>query len=234
MKLIRVSKVVCNSHFTKKIIDQEFRVKSEVLYPPVDVEKIKPKRKENTILFVGRFSQLKQSKNQHVLITAFKKFLKKHSNWKLVLVGGVEIGGEEYFQRLNREIEGYEENITLVKSPTYKELLDYYGKAKFFWSAVGFGIDENKDPEKVEHFGITLVEAMSAGCVPLVFRAGGYKEIISEGSGLFWKKEKELVDLTEKLINGPYLKLKSVSQNAVARSKIFSYNNFSTNFLKLI
>src|SRR3989344_2982372 len=71
MKLFRVNKIICNSNFTKKFIDEEYRVRSLVLYPAVGVDKIKPHRKENIILFVGRFSQLEQAKNQHVLVSAF-------------------------------------------------------------------------------------------------------------------------------------------------------------------
>jgi len=33
----------------------------------------------------------------------------------------------------------------------------------------------------LEHFGITTVEAMAAGCVPLVYDSGGQAEIVSSG-----------------------------------------------------
>ena len=67
MKLFRIEKIICNSEFTKKVIDKEYGIESVVVYPPVDIDHIKSKRKENLILFVGRFSQLKQNKNQDVL-----------------------------------------------------------------------------------------------------------------------------------------------------------------------
>ena len=51
MKLFRVDKIICNSEFTRKVIDAEYGVESVVVYPPVDVEHIKSKRKENLILF---------------------------------------------------------------------------------------------------------------------------------------------------------------------------------------
>jgi len=77
MKFIRIEKVICNSFFTKKFVDIEYGINSIVIYPPVDVVKIKPKRKENIILSVGRFSQLTQAKRQDVLIRTFKRFLIK-------------------------------------------------------------------------------------------------------------------------------------------------------------
>ncbi|MBU4190339.1 MAG: glycosyltransferase, partial [Candidatus Thermoplasmatota archaeon] len=61
--------------------------------------------------------------------------------------------------------------------------------------AAGFGVDEEKEPEKVEHFGITTVEAAAAGCVPVVIRKGGQPEIVKEGiNGLLWEKEEELIE----------------------------------------
>src|SRR3990172_5839180 len=85
MKLIRVKKIVCNSNFTKYFIDDEFGIDSTVLYPPVDTKLFHPKRKENMILYVGRFSQLTQRKGQDILIKAFGKLVKKGINdWNLV------------------------------------------------------------------------------------------------------------------------------------------------------
>jgi glycosyltransferase involved in cell wall biosynthesis len=55
MKLYRINNIICNSYFTKEFIDKEYGVDSQVVYPPVDVEEIKPRKKRNTILFVGRF-----------------------------------------------------------------------------------------------------------------------------------------------------------------------------------
>ncbi|MCX6704821.1 MAG: hypothetical protein NT162_00575, partial [Candidatus Woesebacteria bacterium] len=60
MKFFRINKIVCNSLFTKRIIDREYGVESLVIHPPVDTLSIKPKRKEKIILFVGRFSQILQ------------------------------------------------------------------------------------------------------------------------------------------------------------------------------
>lgn len=89
MKLWRIKKVIVNSNFTKVFIDKEYGVDSVVVYPPVAVEKIKPKRKENIILFVGRFSELKQAKNQDVLVKTFKRLYDSgYSGWKLILAGG--------------------------------------------------------------------------------------------------------------------------------------------------
>lgn len=232
MKLFRINKVICNSKFTKSVIDKEYGVDSIVIYPPVDIENIKPKKKENIILFVGRFSQLKQAKNQHILLSAFKELYNQKYLWRMILAGGVEVGSQEYIERLEEESKGYP--ITILKSPNFSQIVDIFGKAKIFWSAVGAGVDEDKDPDRVEHFGITVVEAMAANVAPIVFNAGGYKEIVeNDANGFLWEKIDDLVNITERLIKDPG-RLREIGSKASKDSKKYSYKRFSEEFLRLI
>ncbi len=104
-KLKRINKVICNSNFTKKIIDNEYGVDSLALYPPVDIDKFKSKKKENLILNVGRFSSLMQSKRQDILVKTFKNFYKSNPDYRLVLAGGVEVGAGNFFDELSMDIQ---------------------------------------------------------------------------------------------------------------------------------
>lgn len=227
MKLFRVSKIICNSGFTKKIIDSEYGVSSVVIYPPVDTISIKPKRKENIILYVGRFSELLQNKNQDLLIRNFKKLVNQGTDeWKLVLIGGAEVGAGSYLDKLRQMAKGYP--IDIIQSPSFNDLKDLYGKSKIFWSASGFGADENKNPQKVEHFGITVVEAMAAGVVPVVYGAGGHNEIVTDKeNGFLWKRESELLKISKELINDKSL-WRKYSLAAIAESSRFSYQKFES------
>jgi glycosyltransferase involved in cell wall biosynthesis len=117
-----------------------------------------------------------------------------------------------------------------MESPDFRTLKDLYGRAKIFWSASGFGVNETKNPEKVEHFGITVVEAMSAGAVPVVYNAGGHKEIIKNGeNGFLWNNIHELIKKTLETI--PVKRL--IAKNAVESAKNYSYANFENNIKKL-
>lgn len=230
MKFFRINQVICNSRFTKRVIDKEYGVKSIVIYPPVDTGAIKPKRKEKIILYVGRFSQLAQSKGQEILIRAFKKL--GLADWKLVLAGGVEVGVGDYLKKLKRE--GADYAIEFVESPSFRETVALYGKAKIFWSAAGFGVDVKENPEKVEHFGITTVEAMSAGAVPVVFKAGGQKEIVkNQINGFFWNKQNELIGLTQKLVTEKKL-LTDLASKAKNSAQKFGHERFEREILKLL
>lgn len=232
MKLFRINKVICNSKFTKSVIDKEYGVDSLVIYPPVDVSKIKPKRKENIILYVGRFSELVQSKRQDVLVDAFKKFSKKVSDWQLVLVGGSDVGGKEFVGQLRKKSQGY--NVEILEGVDFNTLADLYGKAKLFWSAAGFGVNEKNHPEQVEHFGITTVEAMAGGVVPLLFNAGGGKEIVENGAdGFLWNSISELVTMTTKLIS-KRAELTAFSKRSRERSSVFGKDWFEKAVIDLI
>jgi glycosyltransferase involved in cell wall biosynthesis len=152
------------------------------------------------------------------------------TGWKLILAGGVEIGVGDYIERLRKLAEGYP--IEIIESPDYKTLKDLYGKAKIFWSASGFEIDETKNPEKVEHFGITVVEAMAGGAVPVVYDAGGHKEIVEDDkNGYLWESTGELIRKTQKLVAGS---ANSISKIAVESAMKYSYQNFEANVKKLL
>ena len=191
MKFYRIEKIICNSYFTKRHIDKEYGVKSVVIYPPVDVNKIKPRTKENLIVSIGRFSQLAQAKRQDVLVRAFKKLYDSgFREWSMFLAGGTEVGVKDYVDKLRHKSKGYP--IKIIEGPDWTKIRSFYGRARIFWSASGYGIDEKTEPGRVEHFGITTVEAMAAGAVPIVFSAGGHKEIIADSeNGYLWKRVPE-------------------------------------------
>lgn len=233
MKFFRIKHVVCNSDFTKKIIDKEFAINSTVLYPPIGTEKINSKRKENIILYVGRFSKLLQTKRQDILVNNFKAMYDDFAEgWKLVLAGGAEVGGEEAAQYIKKEAEDYP--IEIIESPPFKKIVELYGKAKIFWSAGGYGIDQGEFPQKVEHFGMTVVESMAGGAVPVIFNAGGHTEIVTHGeNGFLWKTGTELQEITKMLIKNSK-ELVRVSKNAKRRSKDFGYENFKKQFIELV
>jgi len=233
LKLKMVKHIVCNSHFTKKFIDKEYGVNSEVIFPPIDVEKFKPVKKQKIILSVSRFSRLLQAKRQDVLIDVFKKMCDKGLvGWKLILAGGLGVGGREYFNHLKRRTELYP--IEILGNPNFETLQRLYGQASIFWFASGFGIDENKFPQQVEHFGMTVAEAMAAGCVPVVVDKGGPKEIIHHREdGFLWQTKKDLEKITLQLIEQNDL-LKKISEKVLKSSKRFSKENFCEEFAKII
>lgn len=233
IKLKMIDYVVCNSKFTQKFVDQEFNVQSQVIYPPVAVEEFKSGKKENIILSVGRYEPTLHSKKQEVMIAAFRQMIQNGLvNWRLILIGGVSPEHEDYFNQLKNQIADLP--IQLLKNISFLKLKSYYSQAKIYWHAAGHGIDENKNPEKVEHFGMSTVEAMAAGCVPIVCAKGGQKEIVKNGEdGFLWQEKDELVNHTLNLIKSEELRQK-IAQKAIFKSQWFSKKIFCQKFEELI
>jgi glycosyltransferase involved in cell wall biosynthesis len=233
IKIKQFKKVISISNFTKGFIDKTFGIKSVLIYPPVDTERFLPLPKENIILSVGRFTKSLHNKKQEVLVEAFKRLVDSGvNNWKLMIVGGVTEDEKYIVDNLNKMKDHY--HIEIKTDIDLNELTKLYGSASIFWHASGFGIDENINPEKVEHFGISTIEAMSAGCVPVVAKKGGQKEIIEENiSGLFFETVDELVKKTKMLIVNQKER-ESLSQKAIMRSKYFSKEQFTNRIDSII
>ncbi len=222
--------VICYSNFTKKYIDESFGIDSQVIYPPVDVNFFQPAKKESIIFSVGRFLPGGYGKKQEVLIEAFRKVVRDKiqelRNWNLYLAGSV--GEKSYFNSLQKKAKNLP--IKFFPNAAAFTLKKLYGMSKIYWHAKGYGEDISKNPQFAEHFGISIVEAQSSGCVPVVFPEGGPKEIITEGkNGLFWRSLPELTEITNNLIQNPTL-LKRLAQNSIENSEKFSKEIFLKNF----
>jgi glycosyltransferase involved in cell wall biosynthesis len=142
IKIKSFDHIICNSNFTKSIIDKNYGCKSSVLYPPVTL--IEPAVKENVILSVGRFDNILHSKRQDILIEAFKQL--DAPDWKLVLAGG-SLNTAGQIDSLKKFIGDHA--IEIVVNPTFDEIRRLFSKAKIYWHAAGFGSNLKKNPEKL-------------------------------------------------------------------------------------
>lgn len=237
-KLSRVARVFCNSYYSKSYVDRSLGIESIVLYPPVKIN-ARPLKKENIILHVGRFrvkdpmTGVNDYKKQGVMTNVFKQMIKKGlKDWRFVLAVSIREREEEIFNKLQKESKGFP--IEFFVNKTNEELWELYSRAKIYWHASGYGEDLEKHPEYAEHFGISTVEAMGAGAVPVVIAAGGQKEIVQDGiDGLLWENLDELKTKTLELIQNKNLREK-LSKAAKQRAHFFSGDRFCKEITALI
>lgn len=219
LKFSRFQSIVCNSNFTLENLDNRLKSKASVIYPPVRKISLGKTKKSQLIFSVGRFTSHFSVKKQEILIEAFSTARKsgKLKNSRLILAGGLMESDKEYFEKLKAKIDKLP--IELLPNISYQQLAELYSEAKIYWHAAGFG---ETNPELMEHFGISTVEAMSAGCVPVVYAAGGQLEIVSNNiNGYLWKTIDELIERSDNLLQNEKL-IQTLSE--AARKKALDYD----------
>lgn len=221
------------SDFSRSWAQKRWGIDCEVVYPPVNTA-FGRAEKEKIILSVGRFAVEGEghTKKQEQMLGVYSRMNgERPLDWKYFCVGG--LGGtpehKAYFERLSALAAS--SGAQLVANIDRGELRTLYERASIFWHAAGYGEDQNTRPIFVEHFGISTVEAMAAGCVPVVINKGGQPEIVEHGvNGFVWETLDELRDYTTRLINDDALRAK-MAEAARKRSQVFSREVFVENFI---
>src|SRR5262249_22943222 len=151
--------------------------KSELFYPPVETN-FQAGSKEPRILSVSRFTP---TKKQADLVDAFRAMGDLHAQgWRLICAGGLEATPEGQADRQQVQARAAGGPVDLRLDLDRAALKGLFERASVFWHGVGLGEDEQTNPDRAEHFGIVTVEAMAAGCVPVVMRKGGQPEIVDQ------------------------------------------------------
>ena len=195
-------RILVNSSFTAGWVRRWWGRPSEVLYPAVP-PLTTGGEKEQLILSVGRFfaPERGHSKKQLEMVLAFRRLVEAGvTGWELHLVGGCQPEDRHYLERVRAMAMGLPV-VFHVDAPG-AELRDLYGRSSIYWHATGLFEDATLAPERQEHFGIAVVEAMSAGCVPVVHGAAGPGETVEpEVAGLHFSSVDGLVRQTRRLVD---------------------------------
>ncbi len=227
--------VVTYSKFVSNVLFKNFGIHSHVLYPPIQDFFIEGISKKEIILSVGRFfSGLYNDKRYDILTEAFRNISQSVlQGWEYHIVGSCtyDKATKNMLESLRNKNKDFP--IYFHVNEPYETLRRLYNEATIFWHAAGFGIDEANHPENVEHFGMTTVEAMSAGCIPVVINRGGQKEIVQHGvNGFLWNTIDELLNETVAIAQGKIL-LMNLQENARKRFVDFSISHFQQKVIEI-
>jgi glycosyltransferase involved in cell wall biosynthesis len=228
-------RVLANSQYTRTWIRRLWGVDSDVLFPPIRTRDIKAGTKTRRILIVGRFIApgSGHSKKQLELVQAFGQMVRGGAldGWELHVVGGCEPAHRPYLAQVERAAEGLP--VAVHANAPRALVEDLLATSSIFWHATGLGEDEETAPWVFEHFGITTVEAMAAGCVPVVIDKAGQREIVRHGTdGYRWTTLAELEALTRTVAADEALRAR-LAASAVERAGAFSEEAFAARWREI-
>ena len=225
--------ITANSRYTARWIKRKWGYPSEVVYSACQ-NMGAPTTKKNIILNVARFfaEPTAHQKRQDILLETFKRLVDDGlCDWELHMVGNVGPTNEDkrLIEDLRHSARGYPAHIQANIS--FDALRDAYRASSIYWHATGFG---TRAPSKQEHFGMSIIEAMSAGAVPIALNSGGPQETINHGiNGYLWNELSDLRGLTRRVIEDRQT-LCDMSAAAVIASKSFTGDEFLIRMDRLI
>lgn len=200
--------IAANSSFTMKRLKEKINRSAIVLYPPVKiVECENVNEKDDLVVSVGR---IVRDKNYDLVINVAKNF----SQLKFIIIGRVQ-DSKYYNELLSRS----PSNVYFLTNASEEDKRKILCKAKVIFHAK---IDEP--------FGISVVEGMSAGAVPVVHKSGGTWLDIVEGGryGYGYLTEEEAIEALKQALSDY-----SLRREVVEKAKLFDVKNFEDNFLKI-
>jgi glycosyltransferase involved in cell wall biosynthesis len=227
--------VLANSEYTRGYIKNWWKRDAQVLFPPIATDKLTPASpRERLIISVGRFFSpgLGHAKRQLEMVTWFGEMHRAGllDGWRMAVVGGCEDSQLPYLQQVQEAAAGLP--VTVQPNAPRAVVEKLLSTASIFWAATGYGEGDNR-PWTAEHFGMTTVEAMAGGCVPVVIDKAGQKEIITPGvNGFRWQSPEQLKELTSRVAADESLRAR-LSEAAIKDSAQFSDEAFAARWQRI-
>jgi glycosyltransferase involved in cell wall biosynthesis len=164
-KLGHEIKIVCNSQFTKNTLLRYYKIGEDqvrIIYPPVKIESETHDNiiKKEEVATIGRFTSVKRQLEQIKIASLVPDLI-----FNII---GSTIYSDSYLNQCETYIKQHNvKNVHLFPNITRYHLIDILKKSKYFMHNM-----------RNEHFGISTVDAIAYGCIPIVHDSGGQKEIV--------------------------------------------------------
>lgn len=208
---IRPSLLLTNSKFTQSVIKQYLNREALILHPPINVKKYLNKnvKRKNYVITVSKFTP---KKNLHII----PLIARQAKNVRFLIAGKADKYSLTTIKNLLQYVKyyGVKDRVILLYNISESNLIDLLSNAKIYLHTVKF-----------EHFGISIVEAMASGCVPLVHRSGGpWLDILNaqQGkNGFSYATVEEAAQLIDMIMNDEDL-YKAISMSA--RKRVTQYD----------
>jgi glycosyltransferase involved in cell wall biosynthesis len=174
--MLKKTTVLSNSEFSRSVILNAFGVDSVVLSPPVDIDFFRNmsllsssssnNNRKDTILVISRFHPTKKIENAIRLAKLLKE---RKIGSRMKIVGNLPPGTPGYLFYLKQMVDHYDldDYVKFEINVNFSKLLKLIRQSKVYLH-----------PLVGEPFGISTVEAMSSGLIPVVPNIGGHTEFV--------------------------------------------------------
>lgn len=232
--------VIVNSDYTKKWYNKFIKpyssnIPCHILYPLcytdynnsfIDTEEnaisVFNNKKPNSFILVGRIVPFK---NIEIVMDVFKKLDKYGVNYTLHIVGatGKQPDAVKLLNIIKKNVIECP-NIKLHLDVTNEVRDELLKNTKYYIHAAGLNLNETRNPELFEHFGISIMEALRYNCVPIISN-GGYPNMYIKNNinGFIISTDIELYYLVKHLL---------ISVLPDLQSKLINYVKYNNTFLK--
>ncbi len=150
-----------NSKFVHDSIKSKYDKDSTIIFPPVNLDEFNSKEKKNQVITIGRFSEEKNLKFGINVISNLDS--------KYYVIGNTKTKSNIlYYEKLESNIkkQKLESKVKLLKNLDRNELVNYLNTSKVYFHCSN------------ETFGISVVESIAAGCIPIVPNTSAHKETV--------------------------------------------------------
>jgi glycosyltransferase involved in cell wall biosynthesis len=157
--------VVCMTEFTRAALLQAYPTLTDlpVIYPAVDITEFECENQDRdlSVITIGRFTPNKRQLEQ-IRLAARLPHIPFH------IVGFV--GNQRYYQQCVDYVENHHlNNVMLHPDMAFQDMISLLQQSRYFLHTL---INEP--------FGLTAVQAIAAGCIPIVHDSGGQREVVIE------------------------------------------------------
>ena len=196
--------VIANSSYTARIIEDATGNSPEIVYPFVDQVRAKIYKTGNVLTI----SRINHGKNLNMLFDVAARI----RGTRFIIAGTASPNALDLVREISRA-----RRFRFHLNPSKEDIHGLMAESSVYFST-----------QPNETFGMAIVEAMSAGCVPLVYRDGGpWYDILEgkEGVGLAYETVEEASRKIKHVMEDEALR-ETLRRRAIERSKVFSVERF--------
>jgi glycosyltransferase involved in cell wall biosynthesis len=195
-----------------------------VVYPPVDVERFRQNPdgdRENLVVSVSRIRRGKQ-------LESVIRVARLVEDGEFIILGLADQASKDSLESLMKTIRymGLEDRVKFLINQPFKRFKSVLSRAKVYLHT-----------QPMEAFGISVVEAMASGCVPVVPRLGGpWRDILELKNGCYGLGYSSLEEASERIrmLLKDEESRKKISLRARLRAKDFNAPNFEDRIKRIV